>query len=76
MDAETKKIRYSREVESLLKQFQKWGEGGVQAGDASYRRRYAFAFELDEKTKAAIVKRMESGASFEEAFDAEREGGQ
>lgn len=69
MDADTKRVRYSRQVESLLKQFQKWGEGGAQAQNKDYDRGYIFAFEWPQWRKDMVNNLMSGGSSFEEAFD-------
>lgn len=69
MDADTKRIRYSREVETLLKQFQKWGEGGCQAQSVGWDRGYTFTFEWPNWRKAAVNHLMNAGKNFTEAFD-------
>ena len=64
MDAKTKSIRYSREVESLLKQFQKYANMGPAE---TFKRRYAFTFWPAEMQKYALAL-MEAGEDFDSAF--------
>jgi hypothetical protein len=66
VDAYTKSIRYSNEVESLLKQFSKYG-----TKNENYRRGHIFNFELTQEQRDIINWLMETESmSFNDAFDA------
>lgn len=64
MDAKTKSIRYSREVEGLLKQFQKYANMGPAD---TFKRRYTFTFWPEPMQKYALAL-MDAGESFDSAF--------
>ena len=51
MDKETRRDRYNPRTESLLKQFQKWGEGGCQAQTRDWDCRYEYMFTLADEHK-------------------------
>jgi hypothetical protein len=69
MDEYTRKIRYSRETEGLLRQFLKT-EVGLGKNEA-YIRGHIFNFEFNQEQRDIVNEAMrEWDLSFEEAFDA------
>ena len=66
--AAAKKVRNTRQVEELLRQFLKLETG--LGKNAAYNRGHTFNFEWSQEQRDVVNKLMETGMSFEEAFDA------
>ena len=66
--AAAKKVRNSRQVEELLRQFLKIETG--LGKNAAYNRGHAFNFEWTQEQRDVVNQLMETGMTFEEAFDA------
>ena len=69
MDKETRRDRYNPRTESLLKQFQKWGEGGCQAQTRDWDCRYEYMFTLADEHKKMVDDLVSVGADFNDAFE-------
>jgi hypothetical protein len=65
----SKYIRNLRSTDALMKQFCKV-ESGINK--PLYDRGYDFAFRFTDEQKQAVMRLMDAGAPFEEAFDAVR----
>jgi len=65
MDA--KKIRQSAEVEGLLRQFT--NHDGPKGNGRAYQRGHEFNFDFTQAERDQVLKLMEYGMSFDEAFD-------
>lgn len=70
-DDDTKKDR--REAEPLLRQFLKIETG--LGNSPQYRRGWVFNFEFTQQQRDEVNRLMESGVSFDEAFDRVRGAG-
>lgn len=67
--AAAKKVRNTRQVEELLRQFLKLETG--LGKNAAYNRGHTFNFEWSQEQRDVVNKLMaDHGMSFEEAFDA------
>lgn len=66
--AAAKKVRNTRQVEELLRQFLKLETG--LGKNAAYNRGHTFNFEWSQEQRDVVNKLMETGMTFEEAFDA------
>lgn len=65
MDEDTKRARYSREVEAALKFYSKFPASGPKA---AYQRGYAYSFEMTPEERSVVDAYMAAGDSFDEAM--------
>lgn len=63
-----KKERYRTDTDRLMNQFLRMESGGL-GRSKEYRRGHEFTFEWPQSWRDAVLKLMEYGMSFEEAFD-------
>lgn len=65
---EAKRIRYLPETERLMRQFLKLETG--LGNNSKYQRGHTFNFTFTQSQRDRVYQLMETGLSFDEAFDA------
>lgn len=69
---EAKRIRYLPETEKLMRQFLKLETG--TGNNSRFQRGHDFNFTFTQSQRDQVYHMMESGLSFDEAFDAVKHG--